>query len=87
MTVNRNRDDPTKRTLTSLNYWDLVNMTVMNCIEFCIYHGGHTFAGLENGSDCCECTSRPCLQVVLYFRDFHRFDHTFLGARLWKYLD
>ena len=65
LTLNRIRDDPEIPTLTSLRYSDTVGMTVMHCINFCIDHGGHTFAGLENGSDCCECTSRRCLQVIL----------------------
>ena len=71
LTVNRNRDNPEIRTLTSLFSSDLTSMTVMQCIDFCAYYD-KTYAGLENGSDCCECTYRRCLQAVLllHVRDF-----------------
>ena len=70
LTVNCIRDNPAIRTLTSAKFSESANTTVMRCVNFCIIHGNHTFAGLENGTDCCEYTSLRCLQVVLQFRDF-----------------
>ena len=69
LTLDRIRDSPAQRTLTSSAYSDPEGMTVEACVNFCNNH--HlVVAGLENGQDCCECTPRSCLQGSLQFRDF-----------------
>jgi hypothetical protein len=59
--LNRIRDNPAQRTLTSISYSDSTGMTVEACVNFCNDHY-LVLAGLANGQDCCECTSRRCLQ-------------------------
>jgi hypothetical protein len=55
------RDDPAQHTLTSSAFTNMTGMTVEGCIEFCLRED-QIYAGLENGVDCRECTSRGCLQ-------------------------
>ncbi len=76
LTLNRIRDDPTQPTLTSRWNSDLKYMTVENCIAFCNTRKT-IFAGVENGQDCCKCTSRRFLQGVLQFVTLGYFHHTF----------
>jgi hypothetical protein len=64
LTLNCIRDNPA-RTLTSNGFSNSTNMTVELCVNFCNYHN-KSLAGLENGKECRECTSRRrCLQSVL----------------------
>ena len=70
MTVICIRDNPTQPTLTSRFYTTPSNyMTVHICTNYCndlkLSH-----AGLENGTECCECRSRCCLQGFLCFLEF-----------------
>ncbi len=64
-TLNRIRDDPVDRMLTSATFTDSAHMTVESCIGFCNQRN-YLYAGVENGEDCCECSSRHCL---FQFRD------------------
>ena len=76
LTLNRIRDNSTQPTLTSRWNSDSKYMTVENCIAFCRSRGT-IYAGVENGQDCCKCTSRRFLQGVLQFRGSRLFHHTF----------
>ena len=64
------RDSPTQPTLTSIFFTTPnADMKVWVCTATC-NDQGKSFAGLENGTECCECTSRRCLQGFLCFRHF-----------------
>ena len=51
-------------------------MTVEFCINIC-ETAYLAYAGLENGKQCCKCTSRRCLPRRLLVPWLRRFDHTF----------
>ena len=71
LTVIRIRDDPAQRTLTARRFSDQKDyaMTIWICTNYCIDQN-QALAGLKDGIDCCECTSRRYLQSSLYFHDF-----------------
>ena len=55
------------------SFTDSTGMTIEICVNYC-NNLHHIFAGLENGEDCCECTSRrsvrerPVVYVVFILR-------------------
>ena len=53
LTLNRFRDDQSQRTLTSIMTTSQ-SMTVGLCLNTC-YENYLSYAGLENGNECCEC--------------------------------
>ena len=63
LTPNPIRDEPLMRTLTSKWFTNSTGMTVELCANYC-NDNSFALAGLENGQDCCECTSLRCPQGV-----------------------
>ena len=56
MKLNRTRDDAERRTLTATFTND--EMTVSMCVNGCSGSPNYyAYAGIESGSECCECTS------------------------------
>lgn len=79
LTLNLIRDSPAYRTLTASGFTDPQSMSVESCTSYC--NGENSiYAGVENGTDCCECMSRRCpssqFRVLVLI--------TYLDARLWK---
>ncbi|KAI9449322.1 WSC domain-containing protein [Lactarius psammicola] len=53
LTLNRIRDNPAQRTLTSAGFTDSTGMTVDFCANICNGRK-NIYAGVENGEDCCK---------------------------------
>lgn len=74
MTLNRIRDNSVNHTLSDTLDSSPTGLTTEDCINHCDQIA-KSYAGVENGIDCCECTSRSCgvacrASASFAFRDF-----------------